>query len=347
MKRLMCLFSVIAGLAFMGLVPINSQAAASNASIQYSVDKISPGQEVDSKSSFYDLKVKAGETRKISARVYNATDKQITVKTKLLTTFTNDSGQIAYTQTAKKYDQSLKYRFDKIATLANGSAEVTVPAKGNRVVSATIEVPKGFDDGVILGSWYFEKTDQTPKSTGKGVNINHKYSYALAVKLTAKEIAQPKLTLGAVEPGLKNYRKAVFATIHNPKAAVVSNLKVTTKVTKKGSDKVLYRNASDNLIMAPNSNFKYATFLDKQPMKAGDYTIKVTATTKDKKWTAKTWHWQRDFKITTEQARQSNRQAKNDPEAPISIWWYVLAVVIIAGLSAGIVYFIMKRKSRV
>jgi len=164
--------------------------------------------------------------------------------------------------------------------------------------------------------------------------------------LTAKEIAQPKLTLGTVKPGLKNYRKAVLATIHNPEAAVVSKLKVTTKVTKKGSDKVLYSSTNDNLIMAPNSNFKYATFLDKQPMKAGDYTIKVTATTKDAKWKAKTWHWQRDFKITTEQARQSNRQAKNDPEAPISIWWYVLAVIAIAGLSAAIVYFIMKRKTR-
>jgi len=347
MKKLMCLLGVVVGLVFMGAVPINSQADTSNASIQYSVDKINPGQEVDSNSSFYDLKVKAGETRKISARIYNATEKSIKVKTKLLTTFTNDSGQIAYTQTAKTYDQSLKYQFDKIATLADGSAEVTVPAKSNRVVSATVEVPKGFDDGVILGSWYFEKTGQTAKDTGKGVNINHKYSYALAVKLTAKEITKPKLTLGTVKPGLRNYRKAVLTTIHNPEATVVSKLKVTTKVTKKGSDKVLYSNTSDNLIMAPNSNFNYATFLDKQPMRAGDYTVKVTATTKDEKWTSKTWHWQRDFKITTEQARQSNRQAKNDPEAPISIWWYVLAVMIIAGLSAGIVYFIMKRKTRV
>ncbi|WP_316042945.1 WxL protein peptidoglycan domain-containing protein [Lactiplantibacillus plantarum] len=46
----------------------------------------------------------------MQARVYNPTDQSITVKTQLLTTFTNDSGQIAYTQTAKRYDASLKYR---------------------------------------------------------------------------------------------------------------------------------------------------------------------------------------------------------------------------------------------
>ncbi|MGJ3873429.1 WxL protein host-binding domain-containing protein [Lactiplantibacillus plantarum] len=230
--------------------------------------------------------------------------------------------------------------------MAAGSDKVTVPAKSNRVVSATINIPKGFDTGVILGSWYFEKMGQGAKKASKGVNINQKYSYALAVKLTAKEIAQPKLTLGTVTPGLRNYRKVVLATIRNPEPAVVSQLKLTTKVTRKGSSKVLYQNSSDNLIMAPNSNFTYPTFLDDQVMRAGDYTLSVTATTNDSKWAKKTWHWSRDFKITTEQARQNNQKAKNDPAAPISIWWYVLIVIVIAGLSAGIVYLIMKRHNR-
>ncbi|WP_163627107.1 DUF916 and DUF3324 domain-containing protein [Lactiplantibacillus plantarum] len=346
MKKLMCLFGVIGGLVFMSWTSPSVQATATNAEVQYSVNKISPGQEVDASSPFFDLKAKAGTTRKIQARVYNPTDQSITVKTQLLTTFTNDSGQIAYTQTAKRYDASLKYRFDQIATLAAGSDKVTVPAKSNRVVSATINIPKGFDTGVILGSWYFEKMGQGAKKASKGVNINQKYSYALAVKLTAKEIAQSKLTLGTVTPGLRNYRKVVLATIRNPEPAVVSQLKLTTKVTRKGSSKVLYQNSSDNLIMAPNSNFTYPTFLDDQVMRAGDYTLSVTATTNDSKWAKKTWHWSRDFKITTEQARQNNQKAKNDPAAPISIWWYVLIVIVIAGLSAGIVYLIMKRHNR-
>ncbi|MDV2576822.1 DUF3324 domain-containing protein [Lactiplantibacillus plantarum] len=125
------------------------------------------------------------------------------------------------------------------------------------------------------------------EKASKGVNINQKYSYALAVKLTAKEIAQPKLTLGTVTPGLRNYRKVVLATIRNPEPAVVSQLKLTTKVTRKGSSKVLYQNSSDNLIMAPNSNFTYPTFLDDQVMRAGDYTLSVTATTNDSKWAKK------------------------------------------------------------
>lgn len=343
MKKLMCLFGVIGGLVFMSLTSGQIQAADANAEVQYSVNKINPGQEVDASSPFFDLKAKAGTTRQIQARIYNPTDKEITVKTRLLTTFTNDSGQIAYTQTAKRYDPSLKYRFDQIASLARGSDKVTVPAKSNRVVRATINIPKNFDNGVILGSWYFEKTGQGTNTATKGVNINQKYSYALAVKLTAKEIAQPKLTLGKVTPGLRNYRKVVLATIRNPEPAVVSELKLTTKVTKKGSTKVHYQNESDHLIMAPNSSFTYPTFLDDQKMRAGDYTLTVTATTTDSKWSKKTWRWTRDFTITSEQARQNNQKAKNDPAAPISIWWYVLIVVVIAGLSAGIVYFIMKR----
>ncbi|VDG25556.1 DUF916 and DUF3324 domain-containing protein [Lactiplantibacillus mudanjiangensis] len=347
MKKLTCwllsLVGLMGGLA-LAVQPMQAADQKTNAEIKYSVNKLNPGKEVDASSSFYDLKVKAGQTRKIRARVYNATNQKITVKTKLLTTFTNDSGQIAYTQMAKTFDPSLQYRFDKIATLTKGSERVTIPAKGNRVVSATIKVPAGFDDGVILGSWYFEKTNQTPKQSGKGININHKYSYALAVKLTTKEITEPKLALGKVTPGLKNYRKVVEATIRNVEPAVVSKLKVKTTVTKRGSQEVLYRNTSDNLIMAPNSAFKYPTFLDKSPMKAGQYTLNMTATTKDSKWDKQTWHWQRHFTITADQARQSNRQAKNDPDAPISIWWYVAAVIGIMILTGGIVYLVMKRK---
>lgn len=347
MKKLTCWLLSLMGLMGGLMIAIQPTQAAdqkTNATIKYSVNKLNPGKEVDASSSFYDLKVKSGQTRKIRARVYNATNQEITVKTRLFTTFTNDSGQIAYTQMAKTFDPSLQYRFDKLATLSKGSEQIKVPAKGNKVVSATIKVPAGFDEGVILGSWYFEKTGQTPKKGSKGININHKYSYALAVKLTTNEIKTPKLTLGTVKPGLKNYRKVVEATIRNPKPAVVSKLKVKTTVTKRGSSEVLYRNSSDNLIMAPNSSFKYPTFLDKQPMKAGQYTLNMTATTRDSKWDKQTWQWQRHFTITADQARQSNRQAKNDPEAPISIWWYVAAVIGIAVLTGGIVYLIMKRK---
>lgn len=101
MKKLMCLFGVIGGLVFMSWTSPSVQATATNAEVQYSVNKISPGQEVDASSPFFDLKAKAGTTRKIQARVYNPTDQSITVKTQLLTTFTNDSGQIAYSQTIR------------------------------------------------------------------------------------------------------------------------------------------------------------------------------------------------------------------------------------------------------
>ncbi|WP_214463656.1 DUF916 and DUF3324 domain-containing protein [Levilactobacillus brevis] len=345
MKKITTLLLLISGI-FIGSSGLNAQAADhSNANIQYSVNKISPGNEVDASSSFYDLKVKPGQTRRIQARIRNATAKQITVKSKFFTTFTNNSGQIAYTQAAKKDDTSLQNKISDFTEIKKGDEQVTIPAKGSRVVTATIKVPQSAT-GVMLGSWYFEKTNQNAGKPANGININHKYSYALAVKLTTKEISHPKLTLGTVTPGLKNYRKAVLATIHNPRPAVMNQLSVKTEVTQKGATTVLFKNTSQNLIMAPNSHFQYPTFLDKQPMKAGDYTLNMTVTTKDAKWPDQTWQWSKSFTITNEQARQNNRQAKNDPDVPISIWWYVAGVVLIAAISAGIVYLLMNRKRR-
>jgi hypothetical protein len=80
MKKITTLLLLISGI-FIGSSGLNAQAADhSNANIQYSVNKISPGNEVDASSSFYDLKVKPGQTRRIQARIHNATAKQVDCK---------------------------------------------------------------------------------------------------------------------------------------------------------------------------------------------------------------------------------------------------------------------------
>lgn len=326
--------------------PISSNATTSdqtNSTIQYSVSKISSGGELDEKSSFYDLKATPGEKQTIQARIYNAEDEPITINSQMLTTFTNEHGQIAYTAIPEAFDSSLNYKISEFSTI-DDDGMIEVPAKGSKVIQATIDVPKEAT-GVLLGSWYFEKANQVEgKSTKKGININNKYSYALAVKLTINEIEKPNLEFVKVTPTLRNYQKVIEATIQNDQPTVVSQLKVQAKIMKKGSDKVLFQDTLDNLMMAPNSNFDYPVYLGEQAMKSGEYTIDLTATTKDSKWEPKTWHWTKDFSITAKEAKENTKNAKNDPEAPISIWWYVGGVGLLLVLVALLVYFIMKRK---
>ncbi|MBL1226813.1 DUF916 and DUF3324 domain-containing protein [Enterococcus sp. BWR-S5] len=315
--------------------------------IAYSVQKISPEGEVDSSSPFYDLAVKPGDTRTIEARIINTSSETISVKSELFAAYTNDNGEISYTSQAEEYDRSLKYKFNELAEIQASDIKTEIPANGEKIIKAMIEVPETAEDGVILGSWYFEKEGQEQEQEeGSGIQINNKYSYALAVKLTVnQEIAEPNLNLTGITKGLNNYKKAYFAQLQNDRPAILSELTVEAQVFKKGSYEVLYENTSEGLIMAPNSQFAFPVFLGQEAMKAGDYTMKLKVLTEDSKWDTQTWEWTEDFTVTADEARKHNEEAINDPEAEAdNLWLLILGGAVLFILVLLLIYILMKRK---
>lgn len=323
---------VLLGVVFFTLAGGAVQVAAkedqnqTNAGIGYSVQKVDPGGEVSSSSSFYDLLVQPGEERTIQAKLVNPSDEEITIESKLFSASTNKNGEISYTAEAEEPDPTLAYPFSTIAEVAASDIKTTVAPKSEKTISTTIKVPAEVKEGVILGSWYFEKLGQAESNDeDEGIVIKNKYSYAMAVKLTVeREINDPNLNLLNVTTGLNNYRKVINANVQNDRPAIVSNLTITGKVMKKGSYDVLYENTAEKMIMAPNSTFPFPIFLEKGQMKAGDYTLKLTAKTEDPKWDAKRWEWSQDFTITSDEAKKLNSEAINDPQVPTPWWIYVL-----------------------
>lgn len=315
-----------------------------NAGIGYSVQKVDPGDEVSDSSSFYDLLVKPGEERTIQAKLVNPSDEEITIESKLFSASTNKNGEISYTTEQDEKDPSLKHPFSQIAEIAASDVKTTLAPKSEKTISTIIRVPDSAEEGVILGSWYFEKMGQAEsKDEDQGIVIKNKYSYAMAVKLTVeKEINDPNLNLINVTTGLNNYRKVINANVQNDRPAIVSNLTITGKVMKKGSYDVLFENSAEKMIMAPNSTFPFPIFLNESQMKAGDYTLRLTAETTDPKWDKKRWAWDQDFTITSDEAKKMNQEAINDAQAPTPWWIYVLiglGIVIIVIL----IFILVKR----
>lgn len=322
--------------------------ANANSGVQYSVNKVKNEKEIDPESSYFDLQVKPGDELTIQAVIYNAEDKDINVQQEAYTTFTNSNGEISYTSALKpdEYDKSLKVKFSDIAKVDTENPQ-PVAANGEAKVSMTLKIPDDAKDGVILGSWYFEKKDQVKKDeqAASGISINNKYSYAIGVKITVdKEIEKPNLNLLGAAAGLNNYRKVVNVSIQNDQPAIVSKLTFDASVTKKGSKKVLYKNDKGEVTMAPNSHFDYPLFLGDQKFKPGKYTLHLTAKTSDSKWKAKSWSWDKDFTISSKQANKVNQKAINDPKPKLSIWWVVAAIGLSAIVIILLVYILVSRK---
>lgn len=317
--------------------------------IGYSVQKVASNDEIDADSSFYDLLVTPGATKKIEAKIYNPTDKEIIVNSDIYTSGTNMNGEITYTAPLENIDQSLKYEISKFSEILDSNQKAVIPPHSNKIVSAMIEVPEDFKEGVLLGSWYFERDGQDDNNAnGNGININNKYSYSIAIKLTVnKEIDSPNLNLLSVAPSLNNYRKVINATIQNDQAAIVSNMRVKADIMKQGKDDILYSNEIEGIIMAPNSNYPFPVFLKSNPLIAGDYTMKLSAKTEDPKWQSQDWEWMQDFTITKEEEKKLNDEAVNDSTVAVNNdnrMFYILICIGLLIVILLLIYLIFKKE---
>lgn len=354
MKRLRQLFFTFALILAVG-PSLAVHAEEEGESAGYSVAKVAPTTpQVDESSSFYDLKANPGDEIDIQAEVTNHSSAEMKIKMGDYTTYTNANGEINYSAPLAKEneDKSLKVLFSDIAEIKGNGTETLSPGE-KKVVTMKLNVPQDAPEGVILGSWYFEKDDEASSDTKQeekkktGINIENRFAYAMAVKLTIQnEITTPNMNLLNVFPDLNNYQKVINANVQNDQPAIISNLNFTGKVTKKGNKNALLTGQLKDRKMAPNSNFNVPFFLGKEPLKAGDYTLHLKATTTDLKWEEQTWEWTKDFTITREEANKLNEEAINDPEPEPNYLLYSLIAIIALLLIVLLVVLFRKKKEK-
>ncbi|MBV7392179.1 DUF916 and DUF3324 domain-containing protein [Enterococcus sp. ALS3] len=347
MKLLRLFLSLILGLLTL-VAPNFTKAADTGAG--YSISKIKPPiEEANSESSFFDLVVYPGQEFVIQTYLKNYSQNETIIKSEPYTTFTNSHGEISYTAplSEKKRDKSLKLPFASVAEIEDGPLVIL---KGNeeKVVSMKIKIPATAQNGVILGSWYFEKKEQATNQLEKENNtqMDNCFAYALAVKLTVnQEIAAPNLNLLTVEPALDNYRKVIHAQVQADQAAIVSELDFEGRITRKGKTDTLFNTQLIDRTMAPNSNFNIPFYLANQQLVAGEYTLYLTAKTTDKKWEKESWRWTKDFKVSKNNAEKINQAAINDPEPEKNYLKYILLAIIIL-LFFTILFMCLRNKSK-
>ncbi|MGM0213540.1 DUF916 and DUF3324 domain-containing protein [Enterococcus sp. AZ109] len=317
---------------------------------EFSATKIKPdAPQVDANSAFYDLLVQPGDTVTIQAELTNYSADENTIKMGNYTTFTNDNGEINYSAALPedRQDESLELPFSAISSLMEGDTVTLAPGE-KKVVSMGINVPQDAKNGVVLGSWYFEKQtaeNQAPEQEEGGVVIDNRFAYAMAVKLTIQEeVASPNMNLLTVEPGLNNYQKVINAKVQNDQAAILSELAFTGEITRQGNDRVLLNQSLENRVMAPNSNYNVPFFFGERQLEPGDYTLHLQATTTDPKWEEQTWEWTEDFTITREQSNQINQAAVNDPEPEPNYLIYILIGIILLLILILIVVLFRKKQ---
>lgn len=333
------IFLMVIGVVLGWGTSVSAQAAAND--IGYSVAAKLPKNQMNKKNSFFDLRMKSQQQEQLQVRVYNLTNQDIQVKSAIHTAWTSENGAIEYVTPAKSYDASLRYKMSDISKI-QGKKTLTIPAKGSKLVTANVKMPKTTFNGVILGGWYFKRVDSKVTGTVKGAgNMRNQYSYVIGMKYTMGKVPYPAMSLGKVSAGLDNAHRGVVANLRNTSAVIIPNLTTNTTITNRDGGSVVKHEKKENVQMAPNTTFKYTLRYGTTELKAGNYHLHMVAKNTDRSWT-----FDRDFTITKAQADKYNQATVEN--SGINIWLLValgaLGMLLLILLILLVIYLIRRKR---
>lgn len=318
-----------------------SQATAKAESLNFSVSAVQADNQVDKQNTYFDLLVKPGEGQDLTVKIQNSDSSAQKYRISINRAGTNRNGVIDYSTHGVKPDTSLK---NNIETLVPAPTTVTVPANTTQDYTFHLNVPKNAFSGVLLGGVRVQKVDSSSSKNNKGVSIKNQFAYVIGLQLHSNEdYVAPDMKLLNVKAKQYNARNYVTANLQNTEPTIMHNLKINAKVNTKGTkDKVMTVSKSD-MTMAPNSNFDFPISANGKALKAGKYTLDLTATAEKGRYH---WHFTKDFIITDKTANKLNKSAVDTQQGPNYFVWILVAIIVVIILLGIIIYLNQRNQKR-
>lgn len=317
----------------MGLFLFSCYSAnAESTGIDFQVGPVPSEKQLNKKVSYFDLQLNPKEETDIQVNIRNNTDRTIHIETYAATATTSDTGSVVYGHSNAKPDETLSYDVSSLITTAE--KQITLTPKEQKIVSFHVKMPTDPFNGLLAGGLNFiELAEDIPQKKSKGTGVKNQYGYNIALILHGEaNTLENDLTLGNVSLDQVNKRNVIQATLRNPIAAFLNRLSIHQKIYKQGQKKILYLSKAEMLQMAPNSKFDFATPLNGEKFKPGNYTLEIDAESKGKKW-----HFKQDFTIKSEEAKKYNE--KDVSIKPDYTWLYISIGVLLLLLIFLIVHW--------
>lgn len=307
----------------------------------FSVRAILPENQVTAEHSYFDLKMTPGQSQTIQVELTNDTDREIEVAIAANPAITNGNGVVEYTNEKPELDSTLKTPFSEIASV---EPTIVLPTKAVKVVDIQLKMPATAYDGVILGGLYFiEKNNPENTTQATNVQIDNKFSYTVGVLLTETDTkVLPDLKLNKASASQTLGRNVILANLQNPEAAMLSNLRIESKIYKGKEKSPIYEQVTDELRMAPNSNFDYSIDMNEEFFEPGEYRVDIVAISN-----GKTWNLSKEFEIRAKDAKEYNDQtAYKDKRPKTNMMPYFIGGGVILVLFVGLAFWLGKRSSK-
>lgn len=295
------------------------------------------------KNGYFDLLMKPDQEQVIRIKVSNTGKKDVKISPKVYVARTNSNGVVEYGNSADKSDKTLPYDITELVTPLKEDSSIA-PNKTEEL-QFKIKMPKEPYKGSLVGGIILEDKNAKEKaeSENEGMNIVNTFSYSVAIVLKeSEEKLAPNLTLGKVEANQDNARNVVAATLHNPVATFINQVKIDAKVFKQGkADQTVLHSIKSSMQIAPNSYFAYPIPYNGKKMVPGKYTLDMVVSTNK----GDEWKFKRDFEITRDEAKKFNdKDVSIEPEEETN--WILIAGIIIGVIIILLLIYLIYRKKQ-
>ncbi len=304
--------------------------------VGFSAKAITPENQVDPNLSYFDLRVRPGDTQTISVYLTNEGKTDIIVDVALRAASTNRNGVIEY-QIPAAPDETLVVPFD---TISKTNPEISVPANSAATVNVEIRVPEQPFSGTVLGGIVLTKrTDGTAESA---VGIDNRFSYVIGVKLTEDSAAvAPEFRIKSVEPTLVNYRSAMSVGIQNRAPLIIKNANVTVDLYQGSNTTPLLSVTKAPVDFAPNSVFPLPVEWNDLKMDPGAYHVAVKLNHE-----GKMFELTQDFTVGQQEANQVNQGTLFPPASNAFDRWLWPVVTIVLLIAAFLLFFFWRKSKK-
>lgn len=353
MKRKLKLFRMLLFILSTFLFNVTVTASEFN----FAVTTTPPNSQIDKNITYFDIKLDPEQREELSVDLRNDTDNEVKIGISLKSATTNSNVVVEYGENLIEKDDSLMIDLEDHVTYPE---TVTLAPNSNETIVFQVTMPKTAFDGVLAGGITFKEISENEQNENneQGLSIKNEYSYvvALLMRQTENEVA-PNLVLHEVEPGQINARNVILATLQNDQKTYINQVNIQTKITKKGSDAVLYEENKERLQIAPNTRFAFPTSLNGAALEPGDYRIIATIfanedeegefirETENEPIKYKNyWELEKEFTIDRQVARELNAKDVTIPED--HTWIYLLIGVLLLVLVVSLILWLIWRKKK-
>ena len=290
--------------------------------VGFAVEPIQTTTQIDTQKGFYFIKVTPNEPQELTIKIRSTNVQPATVSIYVKNAYTNQNGVIDYDNDEYTRDKTLKQSIEELTSVSE--KKITVQNYEEKKVTITVTPPGERFEGVKGGAICVMNADSS--ETKEGLRSTFGYRIGLLVTEDSERYDDgSSLNLLDVKPTVHQGKRVIQARLQNPEAKILTDLTVETKLYKKGSREILKKRTANNMRMAPNSQFDFATNWGIDPIKSGAYTLVVKA-----KSGTNTWEWKRDFSVGEKQATKINEEAS----FTITYQGWVPLVVILIGLTS-------------